>query len=90
LGIKSYCFRDLKDNRRVVKMLKQCGVDRLDISGTHFFDIAGPQIGLCMDTAWTLDSGESPSDWIDRFGKRLYAIRIVPSPSQLSPSASSR
>jgi sugar phosphate isomerase/epimerase len=172
LGIKSYCFREFKDNRTVVKMLKECGVDRLDISGTHFnihspdswdevfetyrsggialigmtagltddpahnrrifqfaqragftvisstfapkghverikqisalcdefgcrlaihnhgghdwlgcaqtleylFDIAGPQIGLCMDTAWTLDAGENPSDWIDRFGERLYAI----------------
>ena len=27
-----------------------------------------------MDTAWTLDAGEDPSDWIDRFAKRLYAI----------------
>jgi len=172
LGIKSYCFRDFKDNRTVVKMLKECGVDRLDISGTHFnihqpetwdevfqtysdggialigmtagltddpahnrrvfqfaqragfatisstfapkghlerirqitalcdefacrlaihnhgghdwlgcaqaleyiFDIAGPQIGLCMDTAWTLDAGEDPCNWIDRFANRLYAI----------------
>ena len=38
LGVQSWCFRNFKDNREVAKMLKEIGLDRIEISGAHFDD----------------------------------------------------
>jgi inosose dehydratase len=35
LGVQSYCFRGFKDNRTVAKMVKDCGLDRIEICGVH-------------------------------------------------------
>jgi inosose dehydratase len=40
------------------------------------FGQTGPRIGLCMDTAWTLDSRENPVAWAERFAKRLHGLHI--------------
>ncbi len=40
------------------------------------FDRTGPQIGLCLDTAWALDAGENPVAMVERFGSRLYGIHF--------------
>lgn len=35
LGIKSFSFRAITDNAQVAETVKQCGVDRIDLSGCH-------------------------------------------------------
>ncbi len=174
-GIQSYCFRAFKDNRKVIRLLRECGVSQIELCGIHadftkpssfadvvrlyqdagveivsigvqglngnkkteafFFDCvkqAGAQfmsvtfgvnsvpasfhiaeklaaeydirlaihnhggrdwlgsanmlrhvfantderIGLCLDTAWALDSGEDPIAMAEEFGKRLYGLHI--------------
>lgn len=41
-----------------------------------FFDQTDEEIGLCLDTAWMLDSGEDPVEVAKKFGHRLYGIHI--------------
>ncbi|MHC4873889.1 MAG: sugar phosphate isomerase/epimerase family protein [Planctomycetota bacterium] len=36
----------------------------------------GPEIGLCLDTAWMIDSGEDPVEMAERFKDRLYGVHI--------------
>jgi len=175
LGIQSYCFRHFKENQEVIKRLKSCGVDKIELCGVHanftdensfddvlkqysdggveivsigvqgfnddeaterkFFEFArranarfmscsfgianapksietaeklateygiklaihnhggydwlgnsamigkvfsqtGENIGLCLDTAWALHSGENPLEWVEKFGSRLYGVHI--------------
>jgi sugar phosphate isomerase/epimerase len=40
------------------------------------FDRTSSRIGLCMDTAWALDSDEDPVAGVDRFGDRLYGVHL--------------
>lgn len=40
----------------------------------HALSVTGDRIGLCLDTAWALDSGEDPVAMVQKFGKRLYGI----------------
>jgi sugar phosphate isomerase/epimerase len=42
----------------------------------HVFRQTSPRIGLCMDTAWTIDSREDPVKWVEVFGDRLYGLHI--------------
>jgi sugar phosphate isomerase/epimerase len=35
-----------------------------------------PRIGLCLDTAWALDSREDPVKMARDFGKRLYGLHV--------------
>ena len=35
-----------------------------------------PRVGLCLDTAWMLDSGEDPVAVARRFAKRLYGLHV--------------
>ena len=34
-GVQSWCFRDFKDNATLAKMVKQIGVDKIEICGVH-------------------------------------------------------
>ena len=43
---------------------------------TNVFSNTNERIGLCLDTAWALDSGEDPLGMIEQFGKRLYGLHI--------------
>ena len=40
------------------------------------FDKASHQIGLCLDTAWMLDSGENPLAVVEMFSDRLYGLHV--------------
>lgn len=40
------------------------------------FAESGPNIGLCLDTAWMLDSGEEPVEIAEKFKERLYGVHI--------------
>lgn len=172
LGIQSWCFRGFDDLDKVIELLKECDVDKLELSGVHFdpvkvpadsesvvkkfsdsgmqitsfgvhpfdsdeaaarkvFDFAklvnfsaigadlsgdglkvaeklcekynkkiaihnhgrdhhfgsvtalkklfaesSPNVGLCLDTAWALDSGEDPIEMAEIFKDRLYGVHI--------------
>ena len=169
LGVQSWCFREFKETAKIIKALKECGVDRLEICGVHidvgndpgrtlreyadagiaissfgvscfagderaarqvfeFAALAGfpvigadlgdgglglveklcveygkkvaihnhgrkhalgsiaalerlfaessPNVGLCLDTAWMLDSGEEPVAVAEKFKDRLYGLHV--------------
>jgi len=41
----------------------------------YLFDFAPKSIGLCMDTAWCLQTGRhKPEEWASKFADRLYGI----------------
>jgi len=43
----------------------------------HLIDLGGPQIGLCLDTAWCLQIGPlrgNPVDWADKFAGRIHGV----------------
>ena len=42
----------------------------------HVFATTNDRIGLCLDTAWALDSGEDPVALAEKFAKRLYALHL--------------
>lgn len=172
LGIQSWCFRSFGDISKVIELLKDCNVNKVELSGVHFdpvkepagsesiikrfsdaeieitsfgvhpfdsdeaagrkvFDFAkaagfsaigadlcgdglkvveklckqynkkiaihnhgrnhqfgsvtalkklfaesSPNVGLCLDTAWALDSGEDPIEMAEIFKDRLYGVHI--------------
>ncbi len=43
---------------------------------SYVFGLTSPSVGLCLDTAWCIDSGEDPVEWLDRFGDRLYGVHF--------------
>jgi len=175
LGVQSYCYRGFKDNKTVAKMVKDSGLDRIELCGVHcdfadtarfkdvisiykdagvdicsigvqgmgndadkerkffeFIRMAGvrlmsvdfridtvpdsyrtaeklaeeydvrlaihnhgsrhwlgssqmleyvfkntsERIGLCLDTAWALDSREDPLEMAEKFKERLYVVHL--------------
>ncbi len=40
------------------------------------FAHTSPRIGLCLDTAWALDSHEDPIAMAEKFGDRLYGVHL--------------
>jgi sugar phosphate isomerase/epimerase len=42
----------------------------------YVFRRTGPEVGLCLDTAWCIQAGESPLTWLERFGDRLYGVHL--------------
>jgi sugar phosphate isomerase/epimerase len=42
----------------------------------HVFSQTSEVIGLCIDTAWALDSGENPVAMAEQFADRLYGVHI--------------
>jgi inosose dehydratase len=42
----------------------------------RLFSEASPNVGLCLDTAWMLDSGEDPLAVAEKFRDRLYGLHI--------------
>ncbi len=42
----------------------------------HLFRRTGPNVGLCLDTAWCIQAGESPLKWVERFGDRLFGLHL--------------
>jgi sugar phosphate isomerase/epimerase len=43
LGVQSYCFRGFKENGKVVDLVKECGLDAIELCGVHvdFADESG-------------------------------------------------
>ena len=35
LGVQSYCFRKFRDNKVVARMVRDCGLDRIELCGVH-------------------------------------------------------
>ena len=42
----------------------------------HVFNTTNERIGLCLDTAWAIDSGEDAVKTAERFAARLYALHF--------------
>ena len=42
----------------------------------EYFSRTSPNVGLCLDTAWMLDSGEDPLKIARKFRDRLYAVHV--------------
>jgi sugar phosphate isomerase/epimerase len=45
----------------------------------HLIGLGGPEIGLCMDTAWAMQIGPKhgdPVEWVKRFAGSLYGIHF--------------
>ena len=40
------------------------------------FSKSSPNIGLCLDTGWALDSHVDPVEMIDKFANRLYGVHL--------------
>jgi len=40
----------------------------------HMMNLASDRIGICIDTAWCLQSSENPVKWLEIFNKRIYAV----------------
>lgn len=45
----------------------------------HLLEVGGPEIGVCLDTAWAMQIGPKhgdPVDWADQFADRLYGVHV--------------
>ncbi len=42
----------------------------------YVFDQTSPRIGLCLDTAWAIDSREDPIEMARAFADRLYGVHL--------------
>jgi sugar phosphate isomerase/epimerase len=42
----------------------------------HLFASTSPNVGLCLDTAWMLDSGEEPVAVASKYRERLYGVHL--------------
>jgi len=43
----------------------------------HLVDLGGPEVGVCLDTAWCLQIGPrqgNPIDWVERFSGRVHGV----------------
>ncbi|NRA39381.1 MAG: sugar phosphate isomerase/epimerase [Planctomycetes bacterium] len=40
----------------------------------HLLSISDDSIGICLDTAWCLQSGGDPVEWAELFADRLYGV----------------
>lgn len=47
-------------------------MDQLDAILAYCSD----KVGILLDTAWALDAGENPLDWIDRYQERILGIHF--------------
>jgi sugar phosphate isomerase/epimerase len=42
----------------------------------YVFGKSSDRIGLCLDTAWCLQAGGNPVEWLEIFGERLYGVHF--------------
>ncbi|MFA6507096.1 MAG: sugar phosphate isomerase/epimerase family protein [Treponemataceae bacterium] len=43
---------------------------------SYLFSRTSKRVGLCLDTAWTMDSGEDPLLWTEKYGDRLVTVHL--------------
>ena len=44
---------------------------------SHLLEIGGPNIGVCIDTAWCMQIGPgqgNPVKWVEKFGERVHGV----------------
>lgn len=42
----------------------------------HIFCHTDSTVGLCLDTAWCIQAGEDPVDWVERFRQRIHGVHL--------------
>ena len=45
----------------------------------YLLDLGGPEVGLCIDTAWAMQIGPrngNPVDWVKKFGGQIYGVHF--------------
>ena len=42
----------------------------------YIFSNASDNVGLCLDTAWAIQAGEDPVEWLDMFKGRIFAVHF--------------
>ena len=42
----------------------------------HVLKNMGPMVGLCLDTAWCMQTGDDPVKWVEEFGEKLYGVHV--------------
>ncbi len=42
----------------------------------HVLSRCGERVGICLDTAWCLQAGENPINWLDTFAGRIHAVHF--------------
>ena len=42
----------------------------------YVFGKCGKEMGLCLDTAWCLQAGGNPLEWLEIFGEKLYGVHF--------------
>ena len=42
----------------------------------YVFQRTSPRVGLCLDTAWSMQAGIDPLKMVERFGDRLHGVHI--------------
>lgn len=86
------CSFELQDHEAVIKMVgRLCGEYGVraaihnhggrDWLGNakalaYVFGKCDENVGLCLDTAWCLQAGADPVEWLDMFGERLYGVHF--------------
>jgi sugar phosphate isomerase/epimerase len=43
---------------------------------THILSNAGPRLGLCLDTAWAMQTGEDALKWAEKLQAKLFGIHV--------------
>ncbi len=43
---------------------------------THILGNTGPRVGLCLDTAWAMQSGEDPLKWAEKLHAKLFGVHV--------------
>ncbi|MEO0513824.1 MAG: sugar phosphate isomerase/epimerase family protein [Planctomycetota bacterium] len=42
----------------------------------HVLRRVSDRVGLCIDSAWCLQAGENPVEWVEEFGQRVHAVHF--------------
>jgi inosose dehydratase len=43
---------------------------------SHILGHTGPRVGLCLDTAWAMQSGEDPLEWAETLQEKLFGMHV--------------
>jgi sugar phosphate isomerase/epimerase len=43
---------------------------------SHILGHTGPRVGLCLDTAWALQSGEDPLKWAETLQEKMFGMHV--------------
>ncbi len=43
---------------------------------SHILGHTGPRVGLCLDTAWAMQSGEDPLEWAETLQQKMFGMHV--------------